>query len=100
MEEQTYARYALPGVLVALVIGVLVVLVLSGGSDGSKRDAARPTLTSTVPKPAHESITVRTGDNPSTLAQRAGIPVDRLVELNPRIDPAALQVGDRLKLVP
>lgn len=99
MQEQTYARYALPGVLVALVIGVLAVLVLVGTSgDGGKHTASTPT--ETVPRPAHKSITVRRGDNPSAISERAGVPLDRLLQLNPRIDPRALQVGDRLKLVP
>jgi len=99
-QEQTYARYALPGLLIVLVAGVLAVLVISGGSGAGKSDSGAKTPTVTAPKPTHRSIRVRAGDNPGTLADRAGIPIERLLALNPRLDPRALQVGDRLKLVP
>jgi len=101
MQEQTYARYALPGVLLVLVIGVLVVLVASGGSNDDDKDAGAVSApAATVPKPSRRTITVRAGDNPSAIAERAGIPIERLLELNPRVDPRALRVGDKLKLVP
>ena len=101
MQEQTYARYALPGLLIVLVAGVLVVLVIIGGSGEGKDDAgAKAPPTATAPKTSRKTITVRAGDSPSTIAERAGIPLERLLELNPRLDPRALQVGDKLKLVP
>jgi LysM repeat protein len=100
MEEQTYARYALPGLLLVLVIGLLAILVISGGSGDGKDADASSVRTATVVKPSRKTITVRAGDNPSAIAERAGIPLERLLELNPRVDPRALQVGDTLKLVP
>jgi len=101
MQEQTYARYALPGLLIVLVIGVLAILVIAGGSDEGKNDAGAKALpTATAPKSPRKTITVRAGDNPSAIAERAGIETERLLELNPRLDPRALQVGDKLKLVP
>jgi len=101
MQEQTYARYALPGLLIVLVAGVLAVLVIIGGSGEGKDDAgAKAPPTATAPKTSRKTITVRAGDSPSTIAERAGIPLERLLELNPRLDPRALQVGDKLKLVP
>ena len=101
MQEQTYARYALPGLLIVLVIGVLAILVIAGGSDDDKNDAgAKTPTTATAPKTSRKTITVRPGDSPSAIAERAGIPLERLLQLNPRVDPRALQVGDKLKLVP
>jgi len=101
MQEQTYARYALPGLLIVLVIGVLVILVISGGSgDGKGAAGAKSPTTATAPRTSRKTITVRAGDNPSAIADRAGIELERLLDLNPRLDPRALQVGDKLKLVP
>jgi hypothetical protein len=97
-QEQSYARYALPALLLALVIGTLFILVVSGSS-GEESDGKAQT-TQTVSTPTRKSIRVRAGDNPSTIAERAGISLDRLQELNPRMDPRALHVGDKLKLVP
>lgn len=98
MQEQRYARYALPGLLIALVIGTLFILVVIGQGDDNKSTKAQ--TTQTAPEPRRKSIRVRRGENPSAIAQRAGIPLDRLQELNPRMDPRALQVGEKLKLVP
>jgi len=101
MQEQTYARYALPGLLIVLVSAVLAILVISGGSgDGKDAAGAKSPTTATAPKTSRKTITVRAGDNPSAIAERAGLPLERLLELNPRLDPRALQVGDKLKLVP
>jgi len=98
MREQSYARYALPGLLLALVIGTLFILVVSGSSGDEK--AEKQQTTQTAPKTKRTSLRVRPGDNPSTIAERAGISLERLEELNPRMDPRALHVGDRLKIVP
>jgi len=101
MQEQTYARYALPGLLLVLVIGLLAILVIAGRSGDDKNAAgAKSPATTTAPKSSRKRITVRAGDNPSAIAERAEIPLERLLELNPRLDPRALQVGDKLKLVP
>jgi LysM repeat protein len=97
-QEQSYARYALPVLLLTLVIGTLLVLVVTGSGDD--KGAAKVQTTQTVAKPRHHTIRVRAGDNPSTIADRAGITLDQLEELNPRMDPRALHVGDKLKLVP
>ncbi|MDQ3678349.1 MAG: LysM domain-containing protein [Actinomycetota bacterium] len=99
MQEQSYARFALPALLLTLVIGTLFVLVVAGGSDDDKK-ADKPQTTQTAPKTRKKSITVRPGDSPSAIAERAGIALERLQELNPRMDPRALHVGDKLKLAP
>jgi LysM repeat protein len=41
---------------------------------------------------------VRTGDTLGGIAQRTGVPVTRLQELNPTLDPQALVSGQRIKL--
>jgi LysM repeat protein len=97
-QQQRYARYALPGLLLALVIGTLFILVVSGSSGNDKAD--KQTTTQTVAKKGPKTMRVRPGDSPSTIAERAGIPLETLEELNPRMDPRALHLGDRLKIRP
>lgn len=43
---------------------------------------------------------VREGDSFAGISERTGIPVETLQELNPDIDPQALQSGQRLRLRP
>lgn len=76
-----------------------------GGSGGETRPAATTPITTTPRTGSGSSrrtrrYTVKAGDTPSSIAEEAGIPLDRLLELNPDIDPQALTPGERLKLAP
>jgi LysM repeat protein len=42
--------------------------------------------------------TVKTGDTLGSIAEKTGIPVAKLQELNPQVDPQQLGSGQRLKL--
>ena len=41
---------------------------------------------------------VQPGDTPGTIAEKTGVPLERLESLNPDIDPQALTPGQRLRL--
>ncbi|MEA2351873.1 MAG: LysM domain, partial [Thermoleophilaceae bacterium] len=41
---------------------------------------------------------VKTGDTLGSIAQKTGVPVEKLQELNPTLDPQALVSGQRIKL--
>jgi LysM repeat protein len=41
---------------------------------------------------------VKPGDSFGSIAERTGVPIERLEELNPDVDPQALVVGQRLRL--
>jgi LysM repeat protein len=41
---------------------------------------------------------VRSGDTLGSIAQKTGIPVEQLQQLNPSLDPQALVSGQRIKL--
>jgi len=41
---------------------------------------------------------VRRGQTLSSISARTGIPIERLEELNPQLDPQMLRAGQRLKL--
>jgi LysM repeat protein len=41
---------------------------------------------------------VRSGDTLGGIAEKVDVPVDRILELNPKVDPQSLRAGQRLKL--
>ena len=104
------ARLLAPLALVVFALAVaLVVLSSSVGRRG--RTAARtppptgpaprrrpppPTTTTTTPQRA--TYTVKTGDTLGLIAEKTGVPVERLQELNPELDPQALLSGQKINL--
>ena len=111
---QSSLRALAPASLVLFAIAFLVVIVASlGGGDSSSSGVARdqtnkPQKRQTerrkkVPRIQRTSTgarfyTVRPGDNLSTIANRTGVPVGTLLELNPSLDPQGLVTGQRVKL--
>lgn len=51
-----------------------------------------------VDRPLRSFYKVKAGDSLGAIADKTGVPVTRLAELNPDVDPRALQPGRRLKL--
>jgi LysM repeat protein len=62
---------------------------VSDGSTASKRRAKR--------RPAY---TVKAGDTLSSIAVKTGVSLERIQELNPKLDSQSLQTGQRVKLSP
>ena len=114
MASRSNARYLAPLALGAFAIVFLIVFVSTGSDGGSEapkaapaRTAPRPaasrtsTTTTTTPRFSTERVyTVRSGDILSTIAEKTGVSVDRLQQLNPDVDPQALVAGQKLKLRP
>lgn len=107
MEEVDLERLVLPALLALLVLGSFLIVVTSGGGEQSatprlvvpKSSPARPSQrVSATPK--HRFVKVQPGDTPASIAQAAGISPDRLLELNPSVDPSSLRPGATLKLAP
>lgn len=48
--------------------------------------------------PAKATYKVKPGDSFAAIAEETGVDVDKLAELNPDVDPRALQPGQKLKL--
>lgn len=96
MSPAALARLIAPLALVIVIAAVLAVLASGGGP--------RPTTTATTATTeaqrtsGRRSYRVRPGDALSEIAERYDTTVADLVELNPDIDPQALQAGDRLRL--
>ena len=118
MEEIDPQRYVLPALLAVLFLGAFLILVTSGGSDEPSSAADSPARSTTTTKkkaastPASNRIAsptpnagkrfvkVQAGDTPTSIAEAAGITADRLLELNPSVDPGSLKPGQTLKLAP
>jgi LysM repeat protein len=94
-----FVRYGFPALALAAV--TMVVLFARPALHGG--EAARPKVTAPqveqVPKKARvkparpSTYAVRSGDTLASIAEKFGTTVDRLMELNPGVDPTALTVG-------
>lgn len=105
----------------ALILGVVVMFMVlttsgepepttkasNGGTESSERasgesardsggDAASEPTGSTADLPA--TYKVKPGDSFAAIAEKTGVEVNALAELNPDVDPRALQPGQKLKL--
>jgi LysM repeat protein len=88
--------------LVAAFIAVVAVVVTSGGSDGNGDGSAN--VTSNGPSKRGRTAedrgvwVVRSGDTLARISDETGVDVDVLIQLNPDLDPHALQEGQRIAL--
>ncbi len=99
------ARLFAPLALILTAVALIgVVLISAGGDDGgdpgdsAQRSSSEARTTTTPPRPRRRNYTVKTGDTLGAIAERTGITVERLQELNPELDPQALVSGQRIKL--
>src|SRR5436190_11156001 len=60
--------------------------------------ATASTTTTETTTPGAEYYTVQSGDTLGSIAQKYGTTVDELATLNPGIDPAALRIGQRIRV--
>lgn len=67
----------------------------SGGVGG---DGSATSTSDSATEPVRATYRVKAGDTFSAIAEKTGIDVDKLAELNPEVDPRALQTGQKLKL--
>lgn len=92
---------------IALVIfAIACFMVLSSQDSGSasrtsdEAAATKAAATSAAAKsgPTRSTYRVKAGDSFAAIAEKQGVDVATLQELNPDIDPRALQPGQKLKL--
>jgi LysM repeat protein len=109
MPAQSPARYLAPLALAVVLIAFIWVVGSSGNDDGGGSTApaqattgASPAKrkTASKPKAPPKTYTVQSGDTLAQIALNTGIKSDRLLILNPDLDPNALQVGQKIKLRP
>jgi len=104
------ARLLAPLALVVFALAVAVVVLSSsvgddgdGGTDASadRTGTSAQTTTSsttTTTTPQRATYTVKTGDTLGLIAEKTGVSVERLQELNPELDPQALLSGQKINL--
>jgi LysM repeat protein len=112
MAQETHSplRLLAPAALIAFAIALLLVLVSSdvdgGGSTSRPRaESTRTTERTATQQPNRQQnrlgqnvYTVKTGDTLAGISQKVGIPVEKLLELNPNLDPQALVSGQKITL--
>jgi LysM repeat protein len=83
------------------VIVVIATTIGGGDSGGSSSDGSHPTShTKSGQGSAHapKSYVVQNGDTLTSIAHQTGVPVARILRLNPGVDPQILISGEKLKL--
>lgn len=116
--KRTPARVLAPLAIVAFGIALLLIVASAGGGDDepSQSESTRQEqrdLELAKEKRRREKTeerregqgklpqgiyVVKTGDTLGSIAEKTGIPVERLQELNPELDPQALVSGQKIKL--
>ena len=101
------ARLLAPLALVAVTLAAVLIVLASGSSGGgddggasANRSGTSTTTssTTTTPTPRRSTYTVKTGDTLGLIAEKTGVSVERLQELNPELDPQALLSGQKINL--
>jgi LysM repeat protein len=94
-------------VAVAVLIGafILVLVVIGGaiggdsdGSNGSGQGGKSGHHARQAQRDAPKAYVVESGDTLISIAHHTGVPVARIEELNPEVDPQILIAGETLKL--
>lgn len=121
MEKRTRrspARFFAPLFLIAVLVALLAIVTgnNSGGSGGSSTDSSSTTSasqastskttskkTATKKKAAQredagKTYTVQVGDTLGGIADKTGVPLNRIEELNPDVDPHAMTTGQEIRL--
>jgi LysM repeat protein len=107
MAGRSPARFLAPIALVAFAFALYTVVKeaqMPAGSNSGSPASASPSATATPEKKKkkqskkRKTYTVKSGDTPSGIAEKTGISLDKLMELNPDLDPQTLAPGQRLKL--
>jgi LysM repeat protein len=93
---------------VALALFVLLFFVVITSSDvshhsagSSKHSSTKHSKKTTSQKANHlpqTVYTVKTGDTLASISVKVGVPVEKLQQLNPDLDPQALVSGQKIKL--
>jgi teichoic acid transport system ATP-binding protein len=116
MMPRSLSRWLAPLALLASLLAVLIVVSGStkdedggsgsnptteerseaqGGQTGTQRTSTSGRTTSSSPR---KSYKVRPGDTLALIAERTGVTVEELQDLNPEIDANSLTVGQKIKL--
>ena len=100
-----FIRYGLPTAFLMLATVTILLVRAAIHDDGAaatvRPPAPAPLVSTERPRTRSaraSAYSVRSRDTLGTIAERFGTTVDRLLELNPGIDPRALRVGQSLRV--
>lgn len=88
----------------ALALGVIVLIIVVAGSLSNGGDDSGAPATNGEPagqrdaKPPRRTYVVQNGDTLTSISEKTGVPVARIQQLNPSVDPQILISGEKLKL--
>ena len=88
--------------VVLLVVAAAVVIVITSAPGGGAGHASSGRRAHGAVRHGHRHMsywTVRPGDTLAQIAGRTGVPVGRIEAYNPNVDPQALAIGERLRLL-
>jgi LysM repeat protein len=105
----SFARLLAPLALIAVTAAILAMVLGSGvvgddnGSETAGSQALPPanegtTTTDKKQKRIRRTYTIKANDTLSAIAEKNGTTVERLLELNPDLDPQGLVAGQKIKL--
>jgi LysM repeat protein len=85
---------------VALLAAVLLFVIATslGGSDSDDGNGGKGGGRAKAEKSEGKFYTVEPGDSLTSIADKTGVSVNKLTQLNPDLDPQALISGQRVKL--
>jgi LysM repeat protein len=106
----SFARLLAPLALIAVAVAVLMMVLGSGvvGDENGSETAGPRDLPAATDRAGTQnkkkkkrtpaSYTIKANDTLSAIAEKTGITVERLQELNPELDPQGLVAGQKIKL--
>lgn len=113
MAYRSPARWLAPLALLGSVAAIMVVISSSNGSGETQAPSSGITGSTTTDTATTETTTtttpgsggrrfyrVKDGDTLSAIADKTGVPLSVIEELNPKIDAQSLRAGQRIKLRP
>jgi LysM repeat protein len=104
MAARKPARYLAPVALIAVAVAIFLIVQARTQSHRSTPPVARhsahilPGTRHTTKSTKPLFYVIKPGDSLSTISVKTGVPIDTLTALNPGLNPAALQSGQRLRL--
>ena len=109
MRRRSPARWLAPLALVACAVAIYAVVdheILNKGDRTTQTTSSTKTGTNKAARTTttrrqgvkRTTYTVKAGDSLSSIAAKQGVDVAALAAANPRVDPAALHPGQKLKL--
>jgi LysM repeat protein len=105
MAERRPVRYLAPLALIAVVVAAIVIVSSTTGGGEEKGGAGGRTTTAERSERGDDRAgrqkkfyRVKEGDLLSTISEKVGVDTEVLIELNPELDPQALQTGDLVRI--